>query len=144
MRHLLIAGILALSLQANAWAHTVHRVAIHISKNDPMAMNLALSDAQTIIDSYRKQGQEIEIRIVTHGPGLHMLRQDTSPVKDRVAALASKNKGMLSFVGCRRTHRQMSQQAGQSIALIEEAEMVPVGVVELIELQADGWAYLHP
>jgi hypothetical protein len=39
---------------------------------------------------------KIEIRIIAHGPGLHMFRDDTSPVKERVSNLAAFQDG-LSF-----------------------------------------------
>jgi intracellular sulfur oxidation DsrE/DsrF family protein len=50
----------------------------------------------------------------------------------------------LSFAACGNTHRAMSAQAGQEIALIDEASIVPSGVVRLVELQEDGYAYIRP
>ena len=38
----------------------------------------------------------------------------------------------------------MSKKAGKEIPLMEEAQIVPSGVVRLMELQADGYAYVRP
>jgi len=43
---------------------------------------LALNNATNAEQYYRDLGEQVEIEIVTFGPGLHMLRDDTSPVKD--------------------------------------------------------------
>ena len=144
MKFILSFILIALAWPYGAMAEPIHRVAIHVDDSDPKRMNLALNNAQNVIQHYRKKGQQVEIRIVAYGPGLHMLRQDTSPVKDRIAALSLEHDGLLSFAACGNTRRKMSQAAGQSIMLVDEAEMVQSGVVELIELQAQGWAYIRP
>ena len=119
------------------------RVAIHVDENDPSRMNMALNNAANIRKHYAEKGEEVAIRVVTYGPGLHMLRADTSPVQDRIAAMMREIPN-LSFAACGNTHAAMSRKAGSDVVLIDEAEMVPSGAVELIELQKDGWAYLRP
>jgi intracellular sulfur oxidation DsrE/DsrF family protein len=41
-------------------------------------MNLALNNATTVIEYYRAKGEEVNVDVVTYGPGLHMLRAGTS------------------------------------------------------------------
>lgn len=55
-----------------------HHVAIHVNDNDPKVMNLALNNAQNLDAYYKAKGETVEIRLVTYGPGLMMLRQDKS------------------------------------------------------------------
>ena len=69
-------------------------------------------------------------------PGAHYLM-------GMVAAM-SLELSNLSFAACGNTHSAMSQREGAEVALVSEAEMVPSGVVELIELQKEGWAYVRP
>ncbi len=38
----------------------------------------------------------------------------------------------------------MEKAAGHEITLLDEAEVVPSGVVRLIELQEEGYAYVRP
>ena len=51
-------------------------------------MNLALNNATNVTQYYKDLGEKVKIDIVTFGPGLHMLRDDTSPVKARIKALS--------------------------------------------------------
>ncbi|MEM8950173.1 MAG: DsrE family protein [Pseudomonadota bacterium] len=131
------------SLSGGALAEGVKRVAIHVDENDPARMNMALNNAANIYKYYDEKGEAVEVRLVANGPGLHMFREDTSPVKERIAAMSLEHEG-LTFAACGNTHRAMSSKAGSDITLISEAEMIQSGVVELIELQGDGWAYIRP
>ncbi|MEM9629362.1 MAG: DsrE family protein [Pseudomonadota bacterium] len=131
------------SLSGGALAEGVKRVAIHVDENDPARMNMALNNAANIYKYYDEKGEAVEVRLVANGPGLHMFREDTSPVKERIAAMSLEHEG-LTFAACGNTHRAMSSKAGGDITLISEAEMIQSGVVELIELQGDGWAYIRP
>lgn len=119
------------------------KVAIHVDENNPQKMNMALNNAQNIDAHYEAQGQDVQIEIVAYGPGLHMLRADTSPVADRIAAL-SLELDAISFSGCGNTHAIMSRRAGAPVELLPEAELTPSGAVRLIELQRQGYAYLRP
>ena len=65
-------------------ATKAHRLVIQVDQNDPAVMNLALNNATNVIDYYRAKGEDVDVDVVTYGPGLHMLRDDTSPVKDRI------------------------------------------------------------
>jgi hypothetical protein len=38
----------------------------------------------------------------------------------------------------------MSKKAGKDVPLMSQAEMVPSGVIHLVELQQEGWAYIRP
>lgn len=142
---LLRLGLFAAVLAIIGIAHAgeLKRVAIHVDENDPSRMTMALNNAANIYKYYQGQGEEVEVRIVAYGPGLHMLRDDTSPVKERIATMALELEG-LSFAACGNTYGIMSKKAGMDVPLLEEAELVPSGVVELIELQGEGWAYVRP
>ena len=148
MKRIAAAAALALTLMLlstaqNAWAEATRRIAIHVDENDPKRMNLALNNAQNVIKYYQSQGEEVDIRIVAYGPGLHMLRSDTSPVKDRVSAMSLEFPTM-SFAACGNTMAKMTEAEGKDIPILGEAEQVVSGVVELVELQMQGWAYIRP
>ncbi len=64
-----------------------HRIAIQVDQNDPQVMNLALDNANNVIEYYKAKNEQVDIDIVAYGPGLHMLRADTSPVQDRIKRL---------------------------------------------------------
>jgi intracellular sulfur oxidation DsrE/DsrF family protein len=68
-------------------APKTHSLVIQVDQNDPGVMNLALNNATNVIEYYRAKGEDVDVDVVTYGPGLHMLRADTSPVQDRIKSL---------------------------------------------------------
>jgi len=121
----------------------MHKVAIHVDENDPARINMALNNVANVNKYYESIGESVEIELVAYGPGLHMFRVDTSPVKDRISML-SLELDNLTFSACGNTHNAMQKKAGKDIVLVDEANVVPSGVVQLIELQEDGYAYVRP
>ncbi len=120
-----------------------HKVAIQVNQNDKAVMDLALNNARNVIDYYKAKGETVAVEIVTYGPGLHMLRADTSPVKDRIAPMALENSN-LKFIACGNTQANQSKAEGKPVTLLSEAKVMPSGVVRLMELQKQGYAYIRP
>jgi intracellular sulfur oxidation DsrE/DsrF family protein len=87
---------------ASAIAAEKHKLALQISDNDPDKMNAVLNVAANVSKFYSYKGEEVDIQIVAFNAGLHMLRDDTSPVKPR---LKSFKDGMpnVSFMACENT-----------------------------------------
>lgn len=119
------------------------KIALHVNFNDATSLNYVLNNAENIFEYYQSAGKTVEIRIVTHGPGLHMLREDSSPVKERIVALAQSQDG-LSFYACSNTRARMEKAEGKTLVIMDLATMVPSGLVELIELNRAGWIYIKP
>jgi intracellular sulfur oxidation DsrE/DsrF family protein len=106
-------------------------------------MDVALNNVRNITEYYKQKGETVAIEVVTYGPGLHMLRADTSPVKDRISPMAMENPD-LKFIACANTRANQSKAEGKPVMLIEEATVMPSGVVRLMELQSQGYAYIRP
>jgi uncharacterized protein len=128
---------------APASAPKTHRLVLQVNTADPATMNLALNNASNVEQNYRELGEKVEIEIVAFGPGLHMLRDDTSPVKERLKAIAGKS-AVISFKACDNTRENMGKAENKKIPLVAEATVVKSGVVRLIELQEQGWTYVRP
>lgn len=122
-----------------------HRLVIQINQNDEAVMNLALNNATNVIKYYHHKGEDAQIEVVAYGPGLNMLREDTSPVKNRIKTLKGvtfpKN---LTFSACNNTKEGMEKREGHAFTIIPEASLVPSGAVRLVELQEQGWSYVRP
>jgi uncharacterized protein len=116
-----------------------HYVAIHVDQNDPQVMNMALNNAQNVSSYYASQGDEV----VAYGPGLNMFVPGKSPVEQRISTM-SLEMDNISFAACGNTHQAMIKNAGKDVPLMSEAAIVPSGVVRLIELQEQGYAYVRP
>ena len=120
-----------------------NKVAIQVNQNDKAVMDLALNNAKNVLDYYKEKGETVAVEIVTYGPGLHMLRADTSPVKERIAPMSLENPN-LRFIACGNTQANQSKAEGKPVTLISEAKVMPSGVVRLMELQKQGYAYIRP
>lgn len=122
-----------------------HRMVIQVNQNDPAVMNLALNNATNVIDYYRAKGEGVDVDVVTYGPGLHMLRADTSPVQDRIKHLKDYAfPSKIQFSACNNTKEGMEKKEGRPISVLSEAVVVPSGVVRVMELQEAGWSYIRP
>ena len=128
---------------ANSEPAAQHKVAIQVNQNDKSVMDLALNNVRNIVEYYKEKGESVAIEVVAYGPGLHMLRSDTSPVKERIAPMALENPN-IAFIACGNTQANQSKAEGKPVTLLSEAKVVPSGVVRLIELQKQGWAYIRP
>src|SRR5919197_4567773 len=140
------ATLLAIALASPALSgEAKHRLAIHVDQNDAQVMNLALNNATNVIEYYRSKKEDVDVDIVTYGPGLHMFRADTSPVRDRLKRLKELAfPGNVQFSACNNTRQGMEKTEGKEIPILSEATIVPSGVVRLMELQEKGWSYVRP
>ena len=122
-----------------------HRIVIQVDQNDPEVMNLALNNAKNVIEFYRGKNQDVDVEVVAYGPGLHMLRDDTSPVKDRIKELAEVSfPSNITFSACNNTKQGMEKREGHPITIIPQAHLVPAGVVRIMELEEQGYSYVRP
>ena len=82
------AGLVTLPLIDRAAAYEKssekhHKLAIHVDVNDPEVMKLAFNNTRNAHELYKEWGEDLAVEIVAYSQGLHMLRDDTSPVKAR-------------------------------------------------------------
>jgi len=120
-----------------------HRLALQITDNDADKMNAVLNLAANASRYYSSKGEQIEIEIVAFNAGLHMLREDTSPVKPRLKSFA-ETMSNVAFRACQNTLDGMTKREGKQPPIVANATMVPSGVVTLIELGERGWTIVRP
>ncbi|WP_160116078.1 hypothetical protein [Candidatus Halocynthiibacter alkanivorans] len=135
---LLLTGATASVADAN-----IHRLALQISDNNPQKMATVLNVAANVSRHYSSLGEEVEIRIVAFNTGLHMLREDTSPVLDRLKSF-EQSMPNVTFAACGNTLQAMAKKEGQMPPVVAMAEQVPAGVVDLMTLQEAGWTIIRP
>lgn len=139
----MIAGFTVSTAQAGDGF--AHHVVFHVDDKDAGKMNLALNNAANVTKYYAAKGEQVQIEIVTYGPGLHMLRADTSPVKDRLKDYAPSFPNV-TFAACGNTIKGMTKKEGKAppIMASDSISVVPSGVVQIMMRQDQGWHYLKP
>jgi uncharacterized protein len=139
----IVAGLFTLNMAHAEGAK--HRIVIHVDQNDPDIMNMALNNAKNVIDAYRAKNEDVTIEVVAYGPGLHMLRDDTSPVKDRIKEISELSfPSNITFSACNNTKQGMEKREGHPITIIPQAHLVPAGVVRIMELEEQDYSYVKP
>jgi uncharacterized protein len=135
-------GLLALVLtvtgcnimpQKTASAKT--RVVFQVSDNDTGKWNLALNNAKNV--QQELGADKVEIEIVAYGPGIGMLKAD-AVTNSRVM---EATKSGIKVVACENT---MNVQKLTRADMNPVISYVPAGVVELMRLHSEGWAYIRP
>ena len=92
----LLAGLGASrAIAAPSTGPKTHRVAMQVSSREGGVFDLALNNAVNLAREYSEQAEELEVEIVAYGPGLHMLRADTSPVTARIHSISESVPGIV-------------------------------------------------
>jgi len=126
---------IALPAARAADADKKNRIVIQVSDSDPKKWALALNNAKNVQTDLGKANVEIEL--VAYGPGLGMLKMD-SEVGNRVAE--AMNDGV-KVIACENT---MTNNKIAKEDMLPKIGYVKAGVVEIMQRQQQGWAYLRP
>ena len=141
----LVAGAIVTTNAHTAENAKPHRIAIQVDQNDPALMNLVLNNVSNLAEYYNSKGEDVQIEVVAYGPGLNMLREDKSPVKDRIKSIKQTSfPSTVNFSACGNTKSGMEKAEGHPVPIMQQASVVPAGVVRLSELQEQGWSYIRP
>ncbi len=140
---LALFALFASAQGAFAQQSTEHRLVLQVDTADAETMNLALGNAMNAKKYYDAKGQAVAIEIVAYGPGITMLRSDTSPVKDRIME-ARKSIPNLALSMCGNSKAGVEKREGHEVTLLEGAKVVPAGIARIMELQEQGYSYVRP
>ncbi len=111
------------------------KVVLQVSDNDEGKWNLALNNAKNLQSAFGKDN--IDIEIVVYGPGIGMLKAE-STVGNRISDAGTTG---VKVVACENTMKAQKLKKDDMLASIG---YVPGGVVEIMERQKQGWAYIRP
>ena len=131
------AGLLAASLPGVAMAQAAapkNRALFSVTENDPARWNLILNNMRAIAEGVGGEG--IEIELVAYGPGVSMLKADSS-VRQRIDEAL---KAGVKISACQNT---MHSQKLVPADMLPDIGYVPAGVVEVMRKQQQGWAYIR-
>lgn len=118
-----------------------NRFILHIDSDRPERMTAVLDYADRILDNARKEGVPAELEIVANNYGLSMLREDLTPYRERIDALAKKHAN-LKFVACGQAVARVERNGGK-VTLIDEAQVVPSAIGEVVSKMKEGWTYIR-
>ena len=132
---LLMVSVGLVAAQAQQPAAARAKVVLQMSDGDAAKWNLALNNAKNLQTDLG--AANVDIEVVAYGPGIGMLKAD-SVVGNRVDEALSAGVKVLA---CENTMR--GQKLGKP-DMLKGIDYVPAGVVEIMQRQQQGWAYIRP
>jgi hypothetical protein len=130
----LAGALLPMLASAQTAAAPKNRALFTVTESDPARWNLILNNVRSIREGVGSEG--IEIEIVAYGPGVLMLKDDSS-VKQRLTEAMSSG---VKVNACQNTMHGMKLSPSD---MQPEIGYVPSGVVEVMRKQQQGWAYVR-
>jgi intracellular sulfur oxidation DsrE/DsrF family protein len=121
------------SLQAQTPTGKTHRVVFAVTSGDEADWNLTLGNARNLIAGLKPDPYEIEV--VAFGPGIMLVKGDSTVAKD-IAALQAEG---VRFVACQNAMRFHHLELKD---LLPGVTPVPAGIVEVVTKQEQGWIYI--
>lgn len=118
------------------FSSTPKGVVIQVSEADPDKWKMALINANNVRKAY-PNNNDVGVEIVAYGPGLNMLRKN-SPL---ASGLEEAHKNGVKLLACGNT---MTMTHTTREELNPVVSVVPAGVVEIMERQQEGYAYVRP
>jgi len=112
-----------------------NKVIFSVTDNDKGKWNLVLGNAAAVQQNVGPK--DIDVEIVVWGPGINMLKLD-SVVGNSIDDLTAKG---IKIVACETTMHQLKLTQQD---MLPNAGYVPGGVIELMQRQQQGWAYIRP
>jgi intracellular sulfur oxidation DsrE/DsrF family protein len=132
---LVVAAATVAPAHAQQAAPARSKVVLQVSDADAARWNTALNNAENIQADLG--AANVDVEIVAYGPGIGMLKVD-SVVGNRIdEALAAGVK----VLACENTMRKQKLTHADMLGKIG---YVSSGVVEIMQRQQQGWAYIRP
>lgn len=133
---LFLIGLTGLVTMAQAADKTSKSsVVIQISENNPAIWNLALNNAENIQEALGKDNVNVEI--VAYGPGINMLKFD-SETAPRIKKASANGVALLACGTTMRKQKLTEKDLESSV------KVVSAGVIEIMNKEREGWAYIKP
>jgi intracellular sulfur oxidation DsrE/DsrF family protein len=116
-------------------ADAKNRLIVQVSDADPKKWALALNNVKNVQTDLGKANVEIEL--VAYGPGIGMLKMD-SEVANRINEAMAEG---VKVIACENT---MTNNKIAKDDMLPKIGYVKAGVVEIMQKQQQGYAYLRP
>jgi intracellular sulfur oxidation DsrE/DsrF family protein len=109
-----------------------HKIIFQCSTSDTMAQKALMKQLGNILSVQ----PNTKIEIVCHGPGLNMLVDDKSVVKDKIKSFS--DKGVI-FNACEFSMKERKVDKSQ---VTSNVSFVSAGILYIVSKQEQGWSYI--
>ena len=112
------------------------KVVFQVSGDDPRIWNQSLNNIKNVQDAFGG-ADKVDVELVVYGFGIGMLKAEAT-IANRVSATSKTGVKIVACEATMRGHKLTKADMNPDIGY------VPGGVIELMKLQKEGWAYIKP
>ncbi len=109
-----------------------HKIVFQMTSNDTLSHKALMKQLGNLLTL--SPGSQLEV--VCHGPGLNMLVERSSVVSKKVSDYSAKG---VVFMACQFS---MNERKVVPEDLHVKAQIIPGGIIEIVEKQEQGWSYI--
>ena len=115
----------------------LYKAVFHMDQNDEDLMTLGLNNITNLLLAIPEHDHDLVM--LMNGPAVRLMEQGREPdFQDRIKELYGQG---VRFRVCRNALRKFEVDPD---AIYEQCEIIPAGIVALIDLQNDGYSYIKP
>jgi hypothetical protein len=114
-----------------------YKAVFHVDQKDGQVFSLALNNVINLLSAI--PGQEHNLIVLLNGPAVGlMVKDEATPFVERIKELAAQG---VRFQVCDNALKRFEVSRD---SLIVQSQVIPAGIVGLIDLQNQGFAYIKP
>lgn len=114
-----------------------YKAVFHVDQNEEPILNLALNNVSNLLNAI--PGKDHDLVLIFNGPAARLVTRGSIEVLlDRVRDLKARG---VRFQVCKNAMERFEIPKEE---LVEECEIIPAGIVALIDFQNDGFSYIKP
>ena len=114
-----------------------YKAVFHVDQKDGQVFNLALNNVINLLKAI--PGQEHNLIVLLNGPAVSLLvREESASFLEMIQGLSAQG---VRFQVCENALKRFEVSRK---SLIPECQIIPAGIVGLIDLQHHGFAYIKP
>src|SRR5688572_15027203 len=133
MKKLLLLTVLVFFADLIFAQQKEHKIVFDFTKGDTASFSIMMRQAKNILI----ETGNAQLEIVCHGPGLDMIMNDKTTVKNEVVEL--HNKYNVIFAACGAT---MKRRGVDKTQLFPFTVVIPLANLEFSAKQQEGWSYI--
>lgn len=110
-----------------------HRIVMQLTSGDTMVYKGLFKQLNNLKAGW---GDSVEIQVVCHGPGMHLLMTAKTPDAAKIRSFQARG---IRFVACENTLRERGISKTE---LLPDLDFVKMGIAEIVMKQEAGWSYI--
>lgn len=115
------------------------KVVFHVKQDGSEVAKQLFAELEQILEYGRTGNRNIQVEVIATGPGLNLLRTDTSLYPDKISHISSSYSNV-NFVACQRTMLRQAKTNNKNVAILPEALITYSGPELIKRRQKQGWA----